>query len=99
MKILMFFHGGSLNRGCEAIVRSGVALIKEEDPSVIIDLASWDPRSDTGIPMIDSIKLDQIRTIEKFSVDWFISAIKVKLFKDESYSFRRIHRDIIDKIP
>ncbi|HLA56859.1 MAG TPA: polysaccharide pyruvyl transferase family protein, partial [Flavobacterium sp.] len=99
MKILMFFHGGSLNRGCEAIVRSGVSLIKEEDASVIIDLASWNPESDAGIPMINTIKLDQIRTIKRFSTDWFISALNVKLFKDENYSFRRIHRDIIDKIP
>ena len=37
MKILMFFHGGSNNRGCEAIVRSGVAMIKKEQPNSIVD--------------------------------------------------------------
>ena len=29
MKIMMFAHDGSLNRGCEAIVRSSTDIIKE----------------------------------------------------------------------
>jgi polysaccharide pyruvyl transferase WcaK-like protein len=41
----------------------------------------------------------KIRTIQKYSLDWFISLIRVKLFKDENFAFRRIHRDIVDKIP
>jgi colanic acid/amylovoran biosynthesis protein len=99
MKLLMFFHGGSLNRGCEAIVRSGVALIKKENPATIVELASWNPDSDTIIPLLDAIHLDKYHTIKRFSIDWFISAFKVKLFKDESFAFRKIHKDVIDKIP
>ena len=95
----MFFHGGSLNRGCEAIVRSGVALIKKENPATIVELASWNPDSDTIIPLLDAIHLDKYHTIKRFSIDWFISAFKVKLFKDESFAFRKIHKDVIDKIP
>lgn len=95
----MFFHGGSLNRGCEAIVRSGVALIKKENPATVVELASWNPDSDTIIPLLDAIHLDKYHTIKRFSIDWFISAFKVKLFKDESFAFRKIHKDVIDKIP
>ena len=29
MKIMMFAHNGSLNRGCEAIVRSSSKIIKD----------------------------------------------------------------------
>lgn len=95
----MFFHGGSRNRGCEAIVRSGVAMIKEQYPKAKIDLASWEPSTDKIIPLLDNIFEDKIRTIKKFSPEWFVSVFKVKLLNDESYAFRKIHRDVVDKIP
>ena len=70
----MFFHGGSLNRGCEAIVRSGVRLIKEGiDNNVTIDLASWNPETDVIIPLIDAIHNDKALTIKKFSWAWIRS--------------------------
>jgi colanic acid/amylovoran biosynthesis protein len=99
MKILMFFHGGSRNRGCEAIVRSGVALIKNSNPNAIVDLASWKPETDKIIPLLDTIYLDQYKSIKKFSKEWFISVFRIKFFKDESYAFRYMHKDIIEKIP
>lgn len=96
----MFFHGGSTNRGCEAIVRSGVSMIKANLPEVKqIDLISRDPETDKIIPLIDNIYLDQMREIKKFSLDWFISAINIKLFNDESKAFQVKHQDIISKIP
>ena len=94
----MFFHGGSLNRGCEAIVRSGVAIIKNQNPVVKVDLFSMDPNSDKIIPLIDSIFLDKYRYIKNFSIPWFISAIKIKFFKDESYYYRFAYRPILDKL-
>lgn len=94
----MFFHGGSLNRGCEAIVRSGVALIKNQNPEVIVDLMSMDPKSDKNIPLIDSIFLDEYRKLKKFSIPWFISVIKIKFFNDESYYYRFAYRPILEKL-
>jgi len=98
MKIVLFFHGGSLNRGCEAIVRSGVALLKNHNPEVKVDLLSHNPKSDAGIPLIDNIYLDEYRTLKKFSLEWFISAIKIKFFKDETYFYRKAHKDILEKV-
>lgn len=95
----MFFHGGSTNRGCEAIVRSGVALIKNQHPEAIVDLISWDPKSDKIIPLLDNIFLDTNQLIKKYSLSWLISAFKLKIFKDESYSLRHLHKSIINKIP
>jgi len=95
----MFFHNGSLNRGCEAIVRSGVALLKSQYPDATIDLASRNPASDVVIPLIDNILLDRKSPIRKFSPEWFISAAKVKLFNDESYAFRQINKGLIGLIP
>jgi colanic acid/amylovoran biosynthesis protein len=100
MKILLFFHGGSTNRGCEAIVRSGVAMIKNHYPEVTtIDLVSRDPKTDEIIPLLDSIYIDKIRPIKKYSFDWLRSVINFKLFKDERIAFQIKHSDIISKIP
>lgn len=98
MKIVLFFHGGSLNRGCEAIVRSGVALLKNHNPNVKVDLLSHNPKSDAAIPLIDNIYLDEYKTLKKFSLEWFISAIKIKFFKDETYFYRKAHKDILEKV-
>lgn len=99
MKILMFYHGGSNNRGCEAIVRSGVTLIKKQIPNAKVDLASWKPETDVIIPLIDTIYLDSAKSIKKFSLQWMQCVLQYKLFRNENYAFRVIHSDLIKLIP
>ena len=98
-KILMFFHGGSKNRGCEAIVRSAAALLKTDPRLGELALCSGDPESDRHIPGIDVIHLDQSTPLEKYSPAGLISAFKVKFFKDESLAYRKRHESIIKLIP
>lgn len=95
----MFFHGGSLNRGCEAIVRSGAALIKSRYPDATIHLASRNPETDRVIPQLDKIVRDRRNPFTKFSLPWFINVFKIKVMKDESYAHRHIHDSIIGLIP
>ena len=99
MKILMFFHGGSGNRGCEAIVRSGVAMLKKENPGCTVDLASWKPETDKIIPLLDNILLDENKNFKNYSLAGLISAIKIKFLNDEGMAFRKRHEDIIKRIP
>jgi len=99
MKILMFFHAGSLNRGCEAIVRSAVDLIKSQHPNAIINLASFDPDSDVLIPNVDTIYDGRELDVKLFSLPGIISALKVKFQKDETYFFRKKFNNIIKLIP
>jgi len=99
MKILMYFHGGSRNRGCEAIVRSGIPIIKNRFPNAIINLVSFDPETDKVIPMIDTIYDGRNMDIKKYSPKWFVSALRFKLFKDENYFFRQKHHRILDLVP
>ena len=99
MKILMFFHGGSGNRGCEAIVRSGVAMLKKENPGCMVDLASWKPETDKIIPLLDNILLDENKNFKNYSLAGLISAIRIKFLNDESMAFRKRHEDIIKRIP
>lgn len=94
----MFPHGGSTNRGCEAIVRTAATLIKEKFPNTIIHLASSNPNADKIVPLIDEVFLDERKPIIKYSLSWIISSVYVKIFKSESYAFRKIQCDIIDKI-
>jgi len=99
MKILMYYHGGSNNRGCEAIVRSGVSLIKSQIKNAKVDLASWKPETDVLIPLIDSIYCDKTKKIRRFSLEWLNSIIQYKLFKNENYAFQVMHSDTIKLIP
>lgn len=98
MKIMMFAHDGSLNRGCEAIVRSSAALLKGELSHSEIYLASGKPETDKVIPQLDGIYDGTTMPIRKYSPDWWISSMRVKWFRDETYALGRIHRRIIDKI-
>jgi len=99
LKILMFFHGGSKNRGCEAIIRTAAALLKQNPCVAKLGLASGDPESDRKVPHIDVLHWDQRGTVEKFSPYGMLSMLKVKLFKDESMAFRKMHESIIKLIP
>jgi colanic acid/amylovoran biosynthesis protein len=98
MKIMMFAHGGSLNRGCEAIVRSSTNIIKEKINDAKVYLASGKPETDTIIRKLDGIYDSSPIKIKKYSVDWLLSSLKVKLFKDESFALSRIERKTIGHI-
>ncbi|WP_413307827.1 polysaccharide pyruvyl transferase family protein [Bacillus sp. 1P10SD] len=95
MKVMMFAHGGSLNRGCEAIVRSTATLIKEKANNSKVYLSSGKPETDKIIPKLDGIFDGSDSMIKRYSYEWFLSSFKVKFFKDESYAYSKIHRNII----
>lgn len=86
----MFAHGGSLNRGCEAIVRSTTHIIKEKLQEAKVYLASGKPETDRIITQLDGIFDGSDCPIPKYSYDWWISSLKVKLFQDESYVYGKI---------
>ena len=98
MNILMFYHNGSLNRGCEAIVRSGSNIIKEYIPKSNISLASFRPSTDQHIPNINNIYDMNGIEIKKFSLSWFKTIIKLKLENNESYAYREIFKRLINEI-
>lgn len=98
MKIMMFAHGGSLNRGCEAIVRSSAGIIKEKIGEAKVYLVSSKPETDKIITRLDGIYDGSNSSIRKYSYDWWISSLKVKLFKDESYGLAKMENNIIKRI-
>ena len=98
MKIMMFAHDGSLNRGCEAIVRSSTNLIKERIDGAKVYLSSGKPETDRIIAKLDGIYDGTMTDIKKYSYSWVISSLNVKLFKNESYALGKIHHNIINRI-
>ncbi|WP_026591908.1 polysaccharide pyruvyl transferase family protein [Bacillus sp. UNC437CL72CviS29] len=98
MKIMMFAHGGSLNRGCEAIVRSSTNIIKEEIDEAKIYLISSKPETDKIITKLDGIYDGSTKSIAKYSYDWWMALLKVKMFNDESYAIAKMEDNIIKHI-
>lgn len=98
MKIMMFAHGGSMNRGCEAIVRATTNIFKERIEGSKVYLASDRPETDEIITELDGIYDGSNRSLKKYSYEWFMSSFKVKIFKDESYALGKIHNNIIKHI-
>jgi Uncharacterized conserved protein len=96
MNVLMFAHGGSLNRGCEAIVRSSAAIILSRIRGAHVMLASERPETDRGLNV--TVLDGSARKLRRYSPEWFISSVRFKLLGDESYAFARIHRNVIRRI-
>jgi colanic acid/amylovoran biosynthesis protein len=99
MKVLLFFHGGSDNRGCEAIARTATNLLRTDSRIQKLALSSTNPESDKVIPHIDVIHFNKDAKIEKFSLDGIINAVNIKFLKNESFALQKIHKAIIDLIP
>lgn len=98
MKIMMYGHGGSMNRGCEAIVRSTASLIKESIGGAQVYLLSDNPHTDQTIAKLDYVYDGSPLPLRKYSYDWLVSSVKNKLFQDESYALGKIHNNIIRHI-
>lgn len=98
MKIMMFAHGGSLNRGCEAIVRASANIIKERINGAEIYLASCKPETDRIIDTVDEVFDGSPSEIKKYSYDWWISSLRVKLFQDETFALSRMEKKTIERI-
>lgn len=98
MNVMMFAHDGSLNRGCEAIVRSSAQMIKERVRNAKVYLASGQPETDRIIGQLDGVLDGSPRTIRAYTPEWLLSALSVRMLRSESYVLGRIHRNIVKNI-
>ncbi|MHA6485270.1 polysaccharide pyruvyl transferase family protein [Paenibacillus sp. strain BS8-2] len=98
MKILMFAHSGSQNRGCEAIVRSTTNLIKNHIGESKVFLASSKPETDRGIDGLEEVFDGSASIIKKYSGKWFVALLENKLFRTESYALGELEAKTISRI-
>ena len=74
-KILLIGHGGFYNRGCEAIVRGTVEIIKHYVPDSEIILCSYVPEEDAALTRENHLRIDKfipaiMKGAKKPSVRW-----------------------------
>lgn len=86
--INLYYHGGSLNHGCEAIVRSSKKILGED-----VTLHSTNIKADEkyGLEKIVSLKADTYNLPSRYSVPWILSAIHHKWTKTD-YLFTKYAR-------
>lgn len=97
----MYLHSGSLNRGCEALVRSATLIVKEKTtiPPSKLFLASFLPDSDKHLKNIEEIYDMSTTTLVEKSKEYYLAAFMLKVFKDETFAIRKTNKVILDKIP
>lgn len=68
-KIFLYFHGGSHNHGCEAIVRTTHKLLGQE-----LALYTSDIKADQAyqIDELTELREDSYVPLKRYSVKWFI---------------------------
>ena len=94
MKIFMFNHSGSLNHGCEAIIRGTVNIIKNQDKNSEFLLSSYAPESDGDITDVQPC-LFSTRSLSKSETA--VAAIDLKLRKSERYALRKMYSLVVEQ--
>lgn len=91
MKYFLFNHVGSLNHGCEAIVRGTVNIISNADSSAEFVLSSFAPETDSGILEVEkrSFVTRPLTAFEKL-----VSAFNVKIMNSEEYALKKMYSEM-----
>lgn len=98
MKIMMFGHTGSLNRGCEAIVRSSCKIIKDKVNEAEVILASNRPQTDRIVKDVDYVFDGSLKDIKLNLLDKIKVYTELKLLKSEDYILTKRYQSVVDKI-
>ncbi|MBQ7134364.1 MAG: polysaccharide pyruvyl transferase family protein [Ruminococcus sp.] len=91
MKVLLYCHGGSDNRGCEAIVRTTTNIIKTYGHNGEVDVFTAHPEEDLAVEMdkVVQLKKNPTRSIPELNVfQRGIAKIYNKLFKTEKLYYK-----------
>ena len=92
MKVFMFNHTGSLNHGCEAIIRGTVNIISKRSRDCEFKLSSYNPESDE---IIEDVEKAQFTTAELSSFEKLIAKISLELKKSEKYALKKMYFPVV----
>lgn len=95
--IKLYYHGGSENHGCEAIVRATVKILKSEKNTVLYSTNS-DEDIRYGLKEICEIAQDSYVTVKRNSFKYIRLAVASKLQKNEYPFIRYGHKKFFDSI-
>lgn len=93
--IALYFHGGSKNHGCEAIVRSTAKILNQP-----LTLYSSNPSEDYayGLNQIVRIEEDIYCPLKKGSLPYFYAAVSHKIRKDDYKYIILSHKHFFDQV-
>lgn len=94
MKYFLFNHVGSLNHGCEAIIRGTVNIISHADKDARFVLSSYAPDTDCGITDAEK-RLFATRELSK--PEKLISALNIKLLHSEEYALKKMYSEMVEQ--
>ena len=83
---LFYNHGGSDNRGCEAIVRSTSALLRERFPGARIELCSHAPEQDAALACVDALHRHGVKPL---SYDRLVNSFASRLGAPRAWQLAR----------
>lgn len=93
--IKLYFHTGSSNHGCEAIVRGTHKILNHD-----LELFSFSPEEDRKykIDELVSLEADSDVALKHWSIKYFISALQIKLFGKTTLNTRFRHKQLFNNI-
>lgn len=79
-KVLLYEHGGSLNHGCEALVRT-ISAISKEKTGAEVTLCSYAPREDHACGVQDAVDkiVQNDQVLRRFSPAWFVYQVDKRI--------------------
>lgn len=93
--IKFYYHGGSGNHGCEAIVRSTKKILDE--PCQLLSKCPEEDRN-YGIDQIADIIYDEETPLKRGSFEWFISSVQIKLTGSTVRNTRFRRRRLLEQV-
>lgn len=95
MKVL-YYHGGSGNHGCEAIVRSTYNVL-ESSQMILLSKNSYEDKK-YELDKIVTLKTDSNNVLNKKSLRYIFSILETKLFGTTILTTKQKRKDILDVI-
>ena len=95
MNVFAFNHSGSLNRGCEAIIRGTVRVMNKTGIKNNYTLSSYAPQEDANLKEL--VTVVPFRPSDLNKAEHVIAALKIRLQKNESYSIIQQYSGFLEK--
>ncbi len=95
MRVLLYDHSGSLNHGCEALVRSTVNIIEKAFPGSEFGLCSYSPKEDHILADIPSLTVKGVSAKPLSLVEKYINAFNFKILKSSKYYYKAAYCETI----
>ena len=94
-KLIMYYHGGAQNHGCEAIVRATTKILNKD---LILYSSQKAEDCSYGLDKIVQVEEDIAKPIKKGSLPYYYAAIAHKIRRDDYKYITLSHKDFFNQI-